>query len=195
MRDATTTPRADGTRAAFGVLTWRINVAVVIVLVALSLLAWKSTVEQASSMSDMVMGLGQIGSRAQGDMGAVMFLAMWATMMVAMMLPTIAPFVLAHLALARRRRGGVYLTLMFIAGYLLVWIAMGVIPFGIYKAFAQLSGDAAQSHWLPALAGAILIVAGAYQFTGWKRYCFDKCQSPFAFIVAHDFDGGVASSP
>jgi predicted metal-binding membrane protein len=35
--------------------------------------------------------------------------------------------------------------------------------------FAQLSDDAAQSHWLPALAGTILIVAGAYQFTGWKK--------------------------
>ena len=34
-------------------------------------------------------------------------------------------------------------------------------------------------------------MAGAYQFTAWKRLCLDKCQSPFTFIVTHDFDGGM----
>ena len=187
-------PKGDGPRAAFSVLSWRINMAVVIGLVALSVLAWQSTVEQAISMSSMVMGLGQIGGRAQGDMGAAVFLTMWVTMMVAMMLPTVAPFVLAHLAVTRRRGAGVYRTLVFIAGYLLVWSAIGVVPLIAYKAFAQLSSDAADSLWLPALAGAILFVAGSYQFTGWKQYCFDKCQSPFAFIVAHDFAGSALAS-
>jgi predicted metal-binding membrane protein len=51
--------------------------AVVIGLIALSVLAWQSTVEQAISMSGMVMGLGQIGGRAQGDMSAAVFLVMW----------------------------------------------------------------------------------------------------------------------
>jgi predicted metal-binding membrane protein len=60
-----------------------------------------------------------------------------------------------------------------------------------YWAFAQLDADAAQSSWLPTLAGTILMVAGAYQFTGWKQYCLHKCQSPFAFVVEHDFGGGL----
>jgi predicted metal-binding membrane protein len=54
-------------------------------------------------MRGKAMGLGQIGGRAQGDMSAGVFLVMWVTMMVAMMLPTAVPIVLAHLAVTRGR--------------------------------------------------------------------------------------------
>lgn len=187
----TAAPAVDGPRAAFGVLSWRANLVVVLVLLAGSLLAWQSTIEQSLSMRGMVMGLGQIGWLAQGDMGARIFLAMWVTMMVAMMLPTIAPVVLAHLAVMRRRGRGIYATLVFVAGYLLVWCAIGVVPFIAYKAIARIDGDAGQPAWLHVAAGAILIGAGAYQFTRWKRLCFDHCQSPLAFIATHDFGGGA----
>ena len=188
------TTEGDTPRAAFTLLSWRINLIAVVALVALSLYAWRSTIEQANSMSGMVMGLGQIGSRVQGSMSAGLFLAMWVTMMAAMMLPTVAPMVLAHVAVARRRGDGALSTIVFIVGYLLVWSAIGVIPLVAYWGFAQLSDDAAQSRWLPALAGTILVVAGAYQFTGWKQICLDKCQSPFAFVVMHDFRGGARSA-
>ena len=187
------TPQEDTPRSAFALLSWRINLVVVVALVAVSVLAWRSTVEQANAMSGMVMGLGQIGIRFQGTMSAVYFLVMWVTMMVAMMLPTVAPMVLAHLAVARRRRDGPLPTIAFVGGYLLVWAAIGVVPLVAYWGFAQLTDDAAESRWLPALAGTILIVAGAYQFTGWKRRCLDRCLSPFAFVVTHDFGGGVRS--
>ena len=163
-------------------------------LLALSLLAWYETVDQAISMRNMVMGLGQVGALSQGDMGAGIFFVMWIAMMVAMMLPTVAPIVLAHLGVVRRRGRGVAATLVFIAGYLLVWSAIGIVPFLAYKALAQLPDEAAQTTWLPALAGAILMIAGAYQFTGWKQVCSDHCQSPLAFVAAHDFEGGAASS-
>jgi len=68
------------------------------------------------------------------------------------------------------------------------------VPMIAYWAFAQVSDEAAQSRWLPVLAGTILVVAGAYQFTRWKQVCLDKCQSPFAFVVAHDFGGGARSA-
>jgi predicted metal-binding membrane protein len=188
------TPKDDTPRAAFGVLPWRVNLAVVAVLLVVSILAWRSTIEDSHSMRGMVMGLAQIGWLAQGDMSAGVFLAMWMTMMVAMMLPTVAPIVLAHLAVNRQRGRGAYATLVFIAGYLLVWSAIGVVPFFAYKGFAQWSDVAAHSIWLPTLCGAILIVAGGYQFTRWKRICFDHCQSPFAFIITHDFGGGALSA-
>ena len=85
-------------------------------------------------MRGMAMGLGQIGSRAQGDMSVAVFLAMWVTMMTAMMLPAVAPTVLAHLAVARRRGDGVVPTLAFIAGYLVVWSAIGVVPLAAFTA-------------------------------------------------------------
>ena len=87
------TPENDTPRRAFDLLSWRVNLVVIVALVAVSLVAWMSTIEQANSMRGMVMGLGQIGYRGQGNMGAGVFLAMWITMMAAMMLPTIAPMV------------------------------------------------------------------------------------------------------
>jgi len=188
------TPDEDTPRAAFALLSWRVNLIVVVVLVAVSVLAWKSTIDDANAMSRMAMGLGQIGSRFQGSMSAAYFLTMWVTMMVAMMLPTVAPMVLAYLAVARRRGDGALSTVAFVGGYLLIWSAIGVLPLLAYWAFAQLGDDAAQTRWLPMLAGTILIAAGAYQFAGWKQRCLDKCQSPFAFVVTHDFGGGVTGA-
>ena len=188
------TEREDTPRSAFAVFSWRVNLAVVVCLVALSTGAWLRTVDDANTMSGMVMGLGQIGSRAQGTMDVTVFLFMWAIMMAAMMLPTVAPMVLAHLAVVRRRGGGTFPTIVFVAGYLAVWSASGVAPYAAYVGFSQLAAEAAHSRWLPMLAGGILVVAGAYQFTGWKQVCLDRCQSPFAFILTHDFGGGARSA-
>jgi len=184
----------DTPRSAFALLNWRINTLVVIALIALSLLAWRTTIGQAISMRGMVMGLGQIGVLDQGMMGAGVFLTMWTTMMVAMMLPTVAPIVLAHLSVVRRRGEGTLATLAFVAGYLLVWAAIGIVPLFAYWGFARWTDDVAESRWLPWLAGAILILAGAYQFTDWKRVCLDSCQSPLALVVKHDFGRGAASA-
>jgi predicted metal-binding membrane protein len=194
MHVAGASPERDSPRAAFALLSRRANVAIVIALLALSALAWHSTIEDAVSMRGMVMGLGQIGWLAQGDMSAGIFLAMWVTMMAAMMLPAIAPMVLAHLAVTRRLGHGIVPTLVFVAGYLAVWSAIGAVPLLVYKAFAPIDEDAALLRWLPSLAGTILIIAGAYQFSAWKRLCLEHCQSPFGFLASHDFDGGSLSA-
>jgi predicted metal-binding membrane protein len=184
-------PQEDTPRAALTVLPWRINLLILAVLLTVSALAWRSTIEQAHTMSGMAMGLGQIGTRVQGTMSAALFLTMWVTMMTAMMLPTVAPIVLAHHAVTRRRGDNAFSTIAFVAGYLLIWAAIGVVPLFLYWGMARLSDSAAQTAWLPTLAGVILTGAGAYQFTSWKQLCLDHCQSPFAFIVMHDFRSGV----
>src|SRR5207249_545180 len=142
FRRSNMTPEEDTPRAAFALLSLRINLLVVAAVVALSVLAWRSTIEQANAMSGMAMGLGQIGSHFQGSMSAALFLTMWVTMIVAMMLPTVAPMVLAHLAVARRRRHGTLSTIAFVGGYLLVWSVIGVVPLIAYWGIAELSDDA-----------------------------------------------------
>lgn len=190
MRFADPGTAEDAPRSAFGVLSWRTKLGVVTCLLAVSLVAWQHTIEQSLSMRGMVMGLGQVGWLAQGDMTAGVFLAMWVTMMVAMMLPTTAPIVLAHLAVMRRRGRGVHATVVFVGGYFLVWSAIGLVPLLAYKAIAGIDASVSLSG-LAVAAGAILILAGVYQFTPWKRRCFDHCQSPLAFVATHDFDGGA----
>jgi len=186
----------DGRVAEAGYLALprRVEVTVVGVLLAVSLVAWVGTIEDAHSMRGMAMGLGQLGTRVQGGMGVTLFLAMWVTMMTAMMLPAVAPTVLAHLAIARRRGDGFAPTLAFVGGYLLVWSAIGVVPLAAFTALSRWNVDAAPPQLLASLAGAILVVAGAYQFTPWKRRCLEHCQSPFAFVAHHNFGGGMRSA-
>jgi predicted metal-binding membrane protein len=115
-------------------------------------------------------------------------------MMTAMMLPSAAPMVLAHLAVTRRRGDGFGPTLAFVAGFLTVWFGTGVVALAGYRAFAGLPDEAGRPGWLPVLAGIILIIAGAYQFTPWKQACLGKCQSPLGFVIRHDFAGGARSA-
>jgi predicted metal-binding membrane protein len=159
-------------------------------LIIWAALAWALTVRSATAMTEMVTGLGQIGTRMPMVIGASVFIGMWLTMMVAMMFPTMGPMVIAHRMVTRKRGEGWTSTLTFIAGYLVVWTAAGILPFVAVVAFARLpSGPAAP--WIAPLAGAVLIVAGLYQFTPLKTICLRACRTPIGFILSHDFRTGV----
>ncbi len=184
----------EAPRDTLSIFSARITLLTIGWLVGLAGVAWWSTVRQATSMSDMVSGLGQVGARAPNDMTVPVFLGMWVAMMVAMMFPTIAPFVLAHRMVVKRRGGGELPTVTFVGGYLIVWSLIGVVPLIGFLAFRDLSADAADSRWLPTLAGAILVAAGTYQFTKWKALCLRHCRSPMSFLMTHDFGGGARSA-
>lgn len=186
--------RPDTPRAAYGLLPKRLTAGVVISLLALAASGWFVTARQASSMSDMATGLGQIGGRLPSEMAVPLFMSMWVGMMVAMMFPTVAPLVLAYRVVTQRRGEGIGPTACFVAGYLVVWTAIGVVPLLAFLWFRDLAYDARGSSWLPALAGGVLVVAGAYQFTGWKSLCLRACRSPLTFVLQHDFGGGVRSA-
>jgi len=186
--------RPDTPRSTYSIFSQRVTFVVVGVLVGLAALAWLSTVRQANSMSDMVSGLGQVGVRAPNDMTIPIFMGMWVAMMVAMMFPTVAPIVLAHRMVVKRRGEGEMPTVAFVSGYIAVWALIGVIPLIGFLAFRNLSAAAADSRWLPTVAGAILIGAGAYQFTRWKAVCLKACRSPMSFLMTHDWGGGSRSA-
>jgi predicted metal-binding membrane protein len=186
--------RPDTPRSAMSLLSRNVTLSVVGVLVGLAAVAWWSTVRQADSMSDMVSGLGQVGARAPNDMAIPIFMGMWVAMMVAMMFPTIAPIVLAHRMVVQKRGEGTAPTVAFILGYLVVWSLIGVIPLAGFLGFRNLAADAADSRWLPTVAGVILIGAGAYQFSRWKAACLKACRSPMSFLMTHDWGGGSRSA-
>lgn len=159
-------------------------------LIVWAALAWVLTVRSATAMTDMVMGLGQIGTRIPMAIGAAVFIGMWLTMMVAMMFPTMGPMVIAHRMVTRKRGESWTSTLTFVGGYLVVWTAAGVLPFAAVVAFAKLpSGPAGL--WIAPLAGAVLMLAGFYQFTPLKTICLRACRTPIGFILSHDFRTGV----
>jgi len=172
----------------------RVTLTTVSILLVLAAVAWYYTVRQAEAMSGMVTGLAQIGSGMPSGIAPPVFLGMWLAMMVAMMFPTIGPMVLAHRVVVRHRGEGWPPTAGFVLGYLFIWTAIGLLPLGAFLAFRNLPATIGLSLWLRLLAGAILLVAGLYQFTPWKSFCLKACRSPFAFILGHDFGGGTRSA-
>jgi predicted metal-binding membrane protein len=124
------------------------------------------------------------------DLTAPLFMAMWLTMMVAMMFPTIAPMVLAHRMVVRKRGEGNVATVAFVVGYLAVWTAIGLVPLSALMLFRALGPSVLGSDWITVGAGAALVIAGLYQFTRWKSTCLKACRTPLDFVLTHDFGGG-----
>src|ERR1700736_1247579 len=114
--------------AALPLLDARSRAAVAGRLVALGLLGWTFTVRQARDMSGMISGLGQVGTHMANDMAAPAFMVMWLGMMVAMMLPAIGPVVLAQRMLVHGCGDGRLTSVAFVAGYLVVWLLIGLVP-------------------------------------------------------------------
>jgi predicted metal-binding membrane protein len=110
-------------------------------------------------------------------------------MMVAMMFPSITPMVLTHARIVRSRGEGALPTVAFVVGFLAVWSAAGLIPLGMIQLLGS-SVAAPLNAWLPRLGGAVVVLAGVYQFTPLKEACLRTCRSPLGFILTHDFGGG-----
>jgi predicted metal-binding membrane protein len=134
-----------------------------------------------------------MGMGGMAMMDAGVFLLTWLVMMVAMMFPSVAPIVLAHASVVRSRGEGVLPTVAFVAGYLTVWTAAGLVPLAAFQ-FLNSSLGMSLGTWLPRLGGAVIVLAGAYQLTPLKDVCLRACRSPLGFVLTHDFGGGAPSA-
>jgi predicted metal-binding membrane protein len=118
---------------------------------------------------------------------------MWATMMVAMMLPAAAPMVLAFAHVRRARMQAAHPaapTAIFLGGYLAVWLAFAMVMAAAQWALhesALLSEAMGKSDAL--LAAALLATAGAFQWTNIKQACLAKCRTPLGFIATEWREG------
>jgi predicted metal-binding membrane protein len=134
--------------------------------------AWVGTIIWARDTGN---GPGTMG------LGVGRFVAMWALMMTAMMLPSVARVARpSGLTMSPRRAAGqghdVREMFVFAAGYLLVWAATGLPAFTV----AVVAGRLADHHPAVATGAAVAIfaLAGLYQFTATKRRSLDHCQVP-----------------
>src|ERR1700676_3090 len=121
--------------------------------------AWVVAVRQ---MNGMDMGVAtQLGSFA-------VFIALWVSMMAAMMLPGAAPAVLRR-AYAR----GVRAVPLFVGSYLAVWTLVGVAVFALYRPHGFVA------------AGAVVIAAGIYELSPLKQrfrqLCRESVHSGFGY--------------
>jgi predicted metal-binding membrane protein len=162
-------------------------------LLAATALAWASLVRMRSGMASMAMPCMQAWSRVE----PLLLFLMWATMMVAMMLPSAAPTILLVASVHRRRRehaSPAAPTAVFVAGYLVVWIgfsgAAALAQWGLHQA-ALLSPAMASTS--PVLGGILLLVAGVYQWLPVKSACLGRCRSPVGFLGSEWREGSAGA--
>jgi predicted metal-binding membrane protein len=115
-----------------------------------------------------------------------LFLLAWQVMIAAMMMPSSLPMVrLFSVVSANQERPGAAMS-AFLGGYALVWSAFGAAAF---------LGDMVLHHvvdstpWLGShqwlVAGGVLALAGAFQFSALKDKCLSECRHPGAFLLQH----------
>ena len=120
---------------------------------------------------------------------------MWAVMMAAMMLPTMVPTLRSYEDLMISADGTRIGWLGVLLGYSIVWIGfalfittvqMGLLSLNIVDMMGK-----AKSLWVSA---ALLMLAGAFQFTRAKEVCHGVCHSPMSYFLGHwktGLNGGV----
>ncbi len=164
-------------------------------LAAISALAWLYLVRMPMTPED----LGGFGARILsalppqlGDLWLTFM--MWAVMMVAMMLPSAAPMVMAYARIANARGGRPGLRVwLFASGYVAIWTLFSVAATAIQCALIRWSFISNALVTAPLVSAAILAVAGVYQLTPLKRMCLGRCQSPIGFFVTHWRDGAAGA--
>jgi predicted metal-binding membrane protein len=110
---------------------------------------------------------------------AASFAVMWTVMMVAMMLPSLAPTLWRYRE-AVGRTGATRLgrlTALVGAGYFGVWTVFGtaVFPVGVAVAAVEMR-QRALAGAVPMAAGVVVLLAGALQFTSWKSHHLACCR-------------------
>jgi predicted metal-binding membrane protein len=127
------------------------------------------------------------------------YIVTWVVMMAAMMFPSIAPMVLMHRSLqAGRRAHGQKIaagtTAVFVAGYLAVWTASGLLAYGALKLGRAVDGGFLAWHRAGRWAAAgFLLAAAVYELTPVKAACLTRCRSPLAFLLGSWRDGRVGA--
>ena len=171
----------EGLAPAFAAARARLGL--VVVLFALAAVGWWWTGRQMQGMDDGPWtALGTAG----------WFIGTWIVMMAAMMFPALAPTVALYSRMTRERSP--LSPLLFTAGYLATWAAVGALAFAIALTGRSIAGDVLAwdraGRWI---AGATLIAAAAYELTPLKDVCLGKCRSPLGYLLG-SWRGGRAGA-
>ena len=107
------------------------------------------------------------------------FLGMWTVMMVAMMLPSLAPILWRYRkAVSDTTETHLnWLTALVALGYFFVWTAFGAAIFPLGAAIAAVEMESSVlARSVPLAAGVVVLMAGVLQFTAWKARHLAFCR-------------------
>ena len=126
---------------------------------------------------------------------AASFLGMWLVMMVAMMLPSLAPMLWRY----RQAVSGIAempvgrLIVLIGVGYILVWTVFGLIAFPLGVALAAVAmAEPSVARAVPIAVGVVIVAAGVLQFTAWKAHHLACCRQTPEFRRMLPADAGSA---
>jgi len=165
---------------------------VVASLAGITALAWAYLVVLAQAMASMgnpggwraFMGLMPMGRWGLPEYA--LGFAMWALMMIGMMIPSAAPMIVLYSRVARRARTQdrpLASTAAFATGYLLMWGAFSLVATTVQGMLVNIAlVTESMSSASAALTGAVLVAAGLYQWTPLKHACLTHCRSPIYFL-------------
>jgi len=185
----------------------RAQKAILASLIATSAIAWLASIKQPDMMLTMT---------TYNPLSISLFAASWTVGMAAMMFPAITPMVLLYNRFLTTNKQNSRLTqssiiiqdennmrsspaiplrvILFIGCYLLVWSLSGIaLLLGwsiIMNSTIMAQGNAELVKYI---YGALLIMAGIYQFTPLKRTCIGYCESPLSFFM-HRWRGGTSGA-
>jgi predicted metal-binding membrane protein len=157
------------------------------VIVAAIALAW------AAAIGAEITGTAQLvhhDALAHSDLPVIaalgIFVIAWQLMIVAMMLPSSLPLIRLFRVAATNQPSPGKATVGLLVGYAAVWTAFGVVAFlGDLGLHRLVHGWA----WLEArpqvIAGSVLFLAGAFQFSSLKERCLRECRHPGPFLLQH----------
>ena len=112
---------------------------------------WVVAVRQMNGMDmGVATGLGSFG----------FFVALWVSMMAAMMLPGAVPAVLRRARVSSHVRT----VPLFVGSYLAIWTLVGVAVYALYRPHGSFA------------AGVVAIAAGVYEFTPLKQHFRRRCR-------------------
>jgi predicted metal-binding membrane protein len=125
--------------------------------------------------------------------GLLLFLLAWQAMIAAMMLPSSLPLIRMFEAVNERQERSGRARAAFLSGYVVVWTAFGAQAFlgdvGIHTMVDSIPW-LEQHDWV--IAGGVLAMAGAFQFSDLKDKCLSKCRQPGPYLFSHYRRGPAA---
>jgi predicted metal-binding membrane protein len=126
--------------------------------------------------------------------GILVAVPVWAAMMTGMMLPGAAPMFAAYVRVNERNGGEWRPVAAFVLAYLSLWIAMSAVGACVQQWLARaglVSHMGASTR--PLVSAALLVLAGAYQFSPLKQACLRRCRTPLGFLMT-EWRSGVSGA-
>jgi len=126
---------------------------------------------------------------------AASFIGMWVVMMVAMMLPSLAPMLWRYrqavTSIGETRKA--WLTVLVGVGYFFVWTLFGMAgyPLGITLAAVEMH-QPVLARAAPIAVGVVVLIAGAIQFTSFKAHHLGCCREAPGHNRTLPTDAGTA---